>query len=422
MKTTSFWTDDFPRPTGLSSSLPSEADVVVVGAGVTGLAAARRLASAGASVVVLDAGRVGGGASSVSGGMVIYGLKAGQRRVIELVGDRLADELWQASLASIDLVERIVRDDGIDCDYSRAGAAALGFHARDAADLRTQGEWLQATVGFSTEFVDRASIGTVVGGSRFVAALIDGVSAGVHPAKYTYGLAGSSARAGAILVEGAEVTGLHNGGARWVVTTSRGTIGATDVLMATNGYTGTQFKTLRRGIVPIGSYSVVTEPLDAGLAAELIPEGRMLWTHRRFLNYFRMTPDRRLLMGGRANLSPDLDLRRSGEILRETVVDFFPELAGTAVTHSWGGRLGVTFDLLPHIGRIDGVWYALGYGGHGMGIGTYLGHEVAGLLAGELNRSPFAEIEHPHRFYYRKRPWFLPAAAALYRFLDRIGR
>ena len=127
-------------------------------------------------------------------------------------------------------------------------------------------------------------------------------------------------------------------------------------------------------------------------------------------------------MGGRRNMSPDLDLLESGRDLGRRIVEFFPELEDVPITHVWNGRLAATFDLMPHIGTIDGIWYTLGYGGHGLGLGTYLGDEDARLMIGEIHRSPFAEIGHPHRWYYRSRPWFLPAAAAGYRILDRFSR
>lgn len=423
METVPYWTSDHPRPAGLPSEDPGgPVDVAVVGAGVTGLAAARRLARGGASVAVLDAGRVGAGASSVNGGMVIYGLKAAQSDVLERFGPEIGMELWRASLASVDLVEQITVEDGIDCDFVRNGSAALGLLERDVVRLRTHGEWMGDTLGFPTRFLAGADVAEVVGGPTFTAALADDFSAGVHPAKYTFGLAAAASAAGVRLIEDAEVGAVERAGSGFRLVTEKGPLEAADVLVATNGYTGTQFPQIRRGVVPIGSYSVVTEPLPPDLANRLIPGRKMLWTSRRFLNYFRLTPDDRLLMGGRANLDPDLDLTRSGEILRRTIAGYFPELSDFAITHSWGGRLAVTFDLLPHIGRSDGLWYAMGYGGHGLGVGTYLGHEVAGLMTGELRRSPFAEISHPTRFFYRKRAWFLPAAALLYRSLDRIGR
>ena len=126
-------------------------------------------------------------------------------------------------------------------------------------------------------------------------------------------------------------------------------------------------------------------------------------------------------MGGRQNLSTDLDLAESARELQSTIVRFFPELEDVPITHSWTGRLGITFDQLPHIGRVDGMWYALGYSGHGLALGTYLGHEVGGLIAGDLQRSPFAEVNHPTRWYYRQRPWFLPAIGEIFRLQDRLA-
>lgn len=424
ISTTPFWVEERPPDPGLATAmdLPRSADVVVVGSGVTGLTAARRLLGSGRSVAVIDADPIGGSASRVSGGMIIHGLKISPEAAIAGWGDRLGREMWQASLDSVDLVERIVAEDGIDCEYERTGAAELGFNERDLARFRAEQAWLGDRVGFTTEVYGPDRIHEVVGSSRFVGAQVEAFSAGLQPAKYALGLAESVARAGGVLIEGTAVTGIERSTGGFDVTTERGVVRAGEVLLATNGYTGGLQAPLQRRIVPIGSYIVVTEPLPDETARRLVPGRRMLWTSRRFLNYFRLTADNRLMLGGRQNLSPDLDLQESARLLRATVEGFYPELAGVRITHTWTGRLGVTFDLLPHIGRFDGVWHALGYGGHGMGIGTYIGHEAAGLMNGELDHSPFAEIPFPTRWFYRRRAWFLRPAAMLYRFLDRIGR
>ena len=128
-----------------------------------------------------------------------------------------------------------------------------------------------------------------------------------------------------------------------------------------------------------------------------------------------------MLWGGRNDLSTDLDLDRSASILRTQLVRAFPQLEGVPLTHSWTGKLGITFDLMPHIGRIDGVHYALGYAGHGVAIASYVGTEAGKLLAGEISSSPFADIPHPTRFFYRNEPWFLPLAARYYRFRDWLS-
>jgi glycine/D-amino acid oxidase-like deaminating enzyme len=325
-------------------------------------------------------------------------------------------------LASLELVEEIVTTEAIECEYERTGSVELGMADRDLPGFRDASEWLKRELDFDVEYIGPDRIHEVVGSDRFTGALLDKTSAGVQPARFAIGLGMAAARAGAVLVEQTEVTGLERAAGGFTVSTRRGSIRAGEVVVATNGYTGPLVRSLRRRIVPVGSYIVVTEPLPAETAARLVPGRRMLWTSRRFLKYFRLTGDDRLMIGGRRNLRTDLDLQESARALRETLVGFYPELAEAEITHVWTGKLGATFDLMPHIGRMDGVWHALGYGGHGMGLGPYLGDQVAGLLTGEIERSPFAEIPFPGRWFYRKRPWFLPAAALLYRTLDRFGR
>ena len=417
-----FWVDDRPRSDQLAagSDLPESCDVAVVGSGITGLAAARRFLAAGRSVAVLDSLELVGGASAVNGGMVIYGLKASAKSVYSDYAPGLAKEFWEASMRAIDVVEEIAT--GIDCDFSRCGSLELGYTGRDVNLLHHEREWHRQSTGLEFEFHSRDSIRSVIGSDRFSAGLTEKHSAGLHPAKFTFGLAEQLMQEGAWLVPHAAVESIERSGGGFTLRTGRGVLKTGQVLVATNGYTENLVPGLRRGVIPIGSYSAVTEPLPLELAERLIPGNRMAWTARRFLNYFRRTPDNRILMGGRQNLSPDLDLTASGKDLGRRIVEFFPELEDVPISHVWNGRLAATFDMMPHIGCLDGIWYALGYGGHGLGLGAYLGDEAARLITGELERSPFAEIDHPGRWYYRNRPWFLPAAAIGYRILDRFSR
>jgi len=417
-----FWLDDAPL-LHHDVELPPQTDVAIIGAGFTGLNAAREIASAGKSVVVIDAGAVGAGASSVNGGMVNYGLKASTSKVYKRYGPELGRELWDASLASINLVEQLVRDENIECGFARSGAAELGFNTKDLEELRGDQSWMLQNVGFKTDLFGPEDMPAVVGSESFHCAMVDQVGAGLQPSKYVQGLAGAAERRGATIVGEARVLSVSRNTSGFQLLTEKGKISSGEVLYATNGYTERRpSPMLRRRVIPIGSYVVVTEPLPADLAERLVPRNRMLWTSRRLINYFRRTPDDRILMGGRNNISTDLDLVESAGILRNTTIEIFPELRDFEFTHSWGGKLGVTFDLMPHIGRIDGAWYALGYGGHGVGIATYVGTEVGRLIGGKLDRSPFAEIPHPTRPYYRDTPWFLPMAARWYRMLDAIGR
>lgn len=424
MKTSPFWTDDYARPDDLpvAKELPAATDILIVGAGITGLNTARVLRRNGIAATVVDSGPLGAGASTVNGGQVNYGLKASTTKVFKQYGRELGREFWDASLASIDLVEEVVKSEAIDCSFIRPGAAELGYRKEDLRDFEEEAGWLADNVDFEVEVVGPAGLADVIDSPHFYCAAIDRVGASLHPSRYVYGLGEAVARAGANIVEYATVQDVERESGRFRVHTTKGAIQASNVVIATNGYTGKLEPFLQRRVLPIGSYIVATEPLSNERAESLIPKSRAFWTARRFLNYFRRSPDNRILMGGRNNLAVDLDLSQSAAYLRETLETIFPQLTGIPITHSWTGRLGVTFDLMPHIGTTNGVWYALGYGGHGVGIGTYVGTEIGKLLAGEIDRTPFAEIPYPSRWFYRGSPWFYPLAARWYRFLDRIGR
>jgi glycine/D-amino acid oxidase-like deaminating enzyme len=425
MKTVPYWTDRTPRPDGLTvEDLPPTADVLIIGAGVTGLTAARRLADLGRAVVVVDAREIGQGASAVNGGQLNYGLKPSNATLTKRFGAETARAMWKASLDAIDLVQRITAEDGFDADFRRSGAVSLGHKKGGVKGARAESRALKEQFGFETTVVEGNDLRAVIGSDAFAYGEISTVDAAIDPAKYTFGLARGVARRGVPIVEHCRVRGLYRSGSTHFVATTKGTVQAGDVLMATNGYTPTDLvPEVRRQVVPIGSYMVATVPLDHDLLDRMLPGNYIYWTQRRFLNYFRRSEDDRLLFGGRPDLSPDLELPDVALGMQATIGDLFPELADVELSHVWGGRLAATFDLLPHLGRTEGgIWYLVGYGGHGMTLATYLGTEVGGLIGGAMDDSPFLGLPHPTRFYYRGKPWFLPAGDVLFRSLDRIGR
>jgi glycine/D-amino acid oxidase-like deaminating enzyme len=425
MKTVPYWTDRTPRPEGLTvEEPPSTADVVIIGAGVTGLTAARRLADLGRSVVVVDAMELGGAASAMNGGQLNIGLKPGNAALTKRFGADTARVLWNASLEAIDMAERFADEDGFDAGFRRCGAVSLGYREEGIKAAREQARSMKVTYGFESTVVVGDELPTIIGSEAFAYGVLTNTDGAVDPAKYNFGLAGGVAGRGVPIVENCTVTGLYRSGATHFVATSKGTIQASDVLLATNGYTPEGLvPEVRRQVVPIGSYMVATVPLDPDLLERLMPDNRVYWTKRRFLNYFRRSEDDRLLFGGRPNLSPNLALPDVATGMQAAIGAIFPELEDVELTHVWGGRLAATFDLLPHLGQTaGGVWYAVGYGGHGMSLATYLGTAAGGIIGGAVYDDPFLGLPHPTRFYYRRKPWFLPAGGVIFRNLDRIGR
>jgi glycine/D-amino acid oxidase-like deaminating enzyme len=253
--------------------------------------------------------------------------------------------------------------------------------------------------------------------------LVDAASAGLNPARYVAGLARAAERASAAIFEHARVEEIQREGARgWKIATARGTLRARDVLVATSGYTTRVTPALQKKIIPIGSYIIVTEILPDKLATELSPRNRMIYDSKNYLYYYRLTPDRRMLFGGRAAFFPETasSIRRSAEILRRGMLTVYPQLHDTKIEYVWGGTLDFAFDIMPHAGQLDGLHFSLGYAGHGVGMSTYLGDKIAQAILTGRDDNPFAAIPFPGAplNLYNGRPWFLPLAGLWYKLLD----
>ena len=420
MKTEPLWTDQFQRPDDLlvSTHLPGDVDVAIVGSGYTGLCAARVLRKSGASVAIFDRNTVGWGASSRNGGMATPGLKQDITEIYKKYGREKGQEFWKASIAAIDLIENIVTEENIDCDWSRVGHVALANKQSQYDGLEDYANWIYKEFGHKKKIITREELYTEIGTDIYFGGLADETSGGIHPAKYVYGLARAVGNQGTSILENTSVNKIEKNEKNFLVITSAGDLTAKQVIIATNGYTGKLVPQLKRRVIPVGSYIIATEPLAKELQDKLSPKKRMFYDLKWFINYYRLTPDGRMLWGGRNDLSIDLDLEESARLLSNQLTEVFPELQNVPITHTWSGRLGVTFDLMPHIGEIDGIYYANGYSGHGLSIATYLGTELGLLLTGEKKTSPFAEIVHQTMFFYRDKSWFLPIVSRYYRFLD----
>lgn len=404
--------------------LPGNVDVAIIGGGYTGLSAARTLARQGAKAVVLEAETIGWGASSRNGGMVLTGLKLGMGTIQKRYGREIARKLFQYSLDSIDTVEQIVQEENIDCGFARTGHLLAANKPKHFEALQEEAEFMEREFGHTTRLVTRADQQEEIGSELYCGALVDDVSGGLNPARYVAGLACAAEKAGAELHARARVTRLERRQNRYYVETERGSLTADSVLVATSGYTGSVTRKLQKKIIPIGSFIIATEKLPAALANELSPRNRMIFDYKHYLNYFRLWDDR-MIFGGRAAFFPETanTIQRSAEILRREMIQVYPQLKDVQVEYVWGGTLDFAFDMMTHVGEDAGLYYSLGYAGHGVAMATHLGKTVAeAILKGSIPEHPFARIPFPSAplHIYNGFPWFLPLAGAWHRILDWV--
>ncbi len=430
-----YWltTADFPT-TDPSRALPEVCDVAVIGAGFTGLSAARTLAKRGAKVAVLESEIIGWGASSRNGGMVLTGMKLGVNKLISMYGRELTRHMYAASLATIDCVEQIVREEGIECDFSRCGHLEVACKQKHFDDYTRQAEVIEVEFNHKLRVVPRHELNAEIGSTIYYGGMVDVVSAGCNPARYVAGLARAAVKTGAEIFEHAKVETIRRdsrqGELGWKIRTSRGALWAHEVFVGTSGYTGAATPALQKKIIPIGSFIITTEVLPGKLAQELSPRNRMVYDSKNYLYYYRLTPDGRMLFGGRAAFFPENDqtIRRSGELLRRGMIQVYPQLADARIDYVWGGTLDFAFDIMPHAGQLDGMYYALGYAGHGVAMATYQGQKIAELMASDRTgtdkpENPFIGIPFPGAPFglYNGKPWFLPLAGAWYKILDWVS-
>jgi len=424
-----YWLTTVQMPTPPAEPLPKTADVAVIGAGFTGLSAALALAKRGAKVVVLESETIGWGASSRNGGMVLTGLKLGANKLISTYGRDLARRIYAASLESIASVERIVQEENIACDFTRTGHLEVAYKQMHFDDYARQVEVIAREFNHQLKIVPRYELRSEIGSDIYFGGMVDEISAGVNPARYVAGLGAAALRAGVRICEHTRLQNIQResraGVPGFQLNSSQGAIWARDVLVGTSGYTGGATPALRNKIIPIGSFIITTEVLPDALARELSPRNRQIYDSKNYLYYYRLTPDRRMLFGGRAAFFPETDqtIRKSAELLRRGMIGVYPQLRDTKIEYVWGGTLDFCFDIMPHAGRMDGIYFAVGYAGHGVAMATWQGQKMAEWMAEEKTDNPFAEIPFPGAplGLYTGNPWFLPFAGAYYKVLDWIS-
>lgn len=420
----SYWLDTAPAfRGGAVGGVEGRVDVAIVGGGFTGLSAALALAKRGASVAVLEAGRIVGEASGRNGGQCNNGLAHDYASLAASLGKERAKAYYRAYCDAVDTVERIAREEAIDCAFERCGRIKLAAKPSHFEKLAKAYEALVAEVDPNVKLVPPDMIGDEVGSDSFHGGLVQTTSARLHVGKFGVGLAEAAARHGAHIWEKATVTDLRRRPDGWRVVTPRGNLEAKQILVATGGTGAGPFGWFRRRIVPVGSFVIATEPLETGQLDMLFPTRRNYVTSRLIGNYFRIAPDNRLIFGGRARFAmsnPRSD-RKGGAILRTAMTDMFPELKDIRIDYVWGGQVDMSADRLPRAGERDGMFYSMGYSGHGVQMSVHMGPILADMMEGRADTNPWGDLDWPAVPGHFGKPWFLPVVGVYYRMQDALN-
>ncbi len=413
------WMERTPPPS--AQALPGRADVLIVGAGYTGLSAARETAAAGRSTLVLDAGAIGAGCSSRNGGQVAYSIKPTFHSLRKRFGADTAFGICREGLDAVAYLRALATKE-IDCGWREDGCFFGAHSQRHFAAMVRDAEHQTRGLEQRIEIVAKADQHREIASDFYHGGCVYPDDASVDPARLLLALLRRASDSGASVVDRCRVDAIQPIRDGFEVATVRGTVRARQVLLATNGYSGPLSPWARRRVIPIGSYQIATAPLGLERVRELIPRARNIVDSRRVVVYFRPSADgERIIFGGRAALA-EKDPLACVPRLRRMMERILPQLRSVPVTHAWVGWVAYTFDTLPHLGQHEGVHYCMGYCGQGVPLAPYFGKRIGQQMLGlPEGRTALDGLPFPSRPYYRGKPWFLAPSVFAYRTFDALG-
>ena len=428
-KATPYWWDDAPIDENSAAEIPNKVDVLVVGSGYTGLHAALQTARAGMQTLVLDSHHPGYGCSSRNGGQISTSIKHDYTKLKSLYGESLARDILAMGKASLDYAGKFVADEKIECDFEITGRFHGAHSERAFQNMAKQIDQPNPVFDSNAYMVSKEQQHLELGTDRYHGGMVFPHYAAVHPARYHAGTLARVRAAGASVIGQCAVESIKsNAGlerkdrSRFEVKCAKGVVSCNHIVIATNGYTGPLSPWQQRRVIPIGSYIIATEQIDEQRMRQLFPTRRMLTDSRKLVYYYRPCPEhKRILFGGRVSLS-ESDVRVSGPKLHTELKRLFPALSDVRISHSWAGTVAYTFDSLMHCGIEQGMHYAMGYCGSGVGMASYLGKCIGEQISdtGEVT-IPLSKVPLKSRSFYKGTPWFLAPSVWLYRMRDKTG-
>jgi gamma-glutamylputrescine oxidase len=371
-----------------------EADVCVVGGGLSGCSTAMHLAQRGYKVVLLEAERVGYGASGRSGGQIIPGYSCGMPKLAAQLGKADAKRLWDFSIEGMELTRELIERNRIDCDLAW-GHIHVAIKARQRQELLEWQREQEGEYGYrKLRFMERDEVGHWVASKRYVAGLYDGGAGHLHPLRYTIGVGKAALAAGARVHEGSPVTGIQYG-STVTVWTARGSVRAKFVALCANVGHVDLSRRLASKLIGVASYIVASKPLGEARAKALLRDNIAVADLNWIIDYYRLSADYRMLFGGRVSYS-GIDPLGTARATRLRMLNVFPQLSDVEIDYAWGGMIDITMSRAPNFGRLEpNVYYLQGYSGHGMVAATIAGRVLAEAIAGQAERfDVYARLKH----------------------------
>ena len=356
-------------------------DICIVGAGYTGLSSALHLSSLGYSVAVLDAHRVGFGASGRNGGQLGAGQRVNQDELVRKIGEYNADKMWHLANDAVSTVKEIIKKNNIDC-HIKPGIATLGFNSKEVKELHNYAEYLKKRYSYTgLELLSQEDCNTLCCSKKYTGGILDMNAAHLHPLRFIFGLAKAAIQAGTDIFEQSEVIKLVPGKVNRIVT-KLGEIQSEFVVLGCNGYLGNLEQKVAAKVMPINNFIIATEPLGER-TEEVLTRDIAVADTKFVVNYFRLSKDKRLLFGGGENYSYKFPKNITSTVLKP-MLEIFPQLSNIKIDYAWGGTLGITRQRMPYFCRVtDTILSVSGFSGHGVGTATHAGKLISMAINGQ---------------------------------------
>ena len=421
-----FWHSNVEKINIQNNICPKFVDIVVIGAGFTGLATALHLLRGGKTVALFDAMKLGDGASGKNGGMVGPSLhKLGLDGLSKKYGKNKSLEILQEGMNAIAYFKEFIANENLDCDFKMTGRFRGITNLKALDGVISDCEKLMALKGFNFEVVNKENIHSEIGSKLYQGGIVYPQDGGLHPFKLQMGLANKVVKLGGVICEETAVGDIVKTPNGFQVATSKGSLNTGKVVIASNAYTkrfsSNKLAYFYKRLLPITSAMIATEELSKETIDRMFPKKRMHGGNHRLVQYYRASPDgKRVLFGARGSDPFDRSLQ-NGKELKTHLCKIFPEISDVRINYSWSGKVAYTFDHTPHLGIENGLYYAIGYCGSGVTRSIYLARQLSRRILGEDDyHTAFDDLNFESKPFYNGNPWFMPLVLKWHSFLDRM--